>query len=199
MPASFDFPVATQVWTPLALTPAQRTSRSSQTLQTIARLKPGSTTRQATADIDGIAARLQKTYPDTNKKRRFVVGPAIKFIIDQETQQYLIMLLGSVSFVLLIACANVANLQFARATGRLREVALRRALGAGRFTVIAQLVTENILLSLLGAAFGLLVAQWGVVTMRSAMPAEIQRYIVGWKDMHLRWPSSLVYARSRAH
>lgn len=185
MPASFDFPVATQVWTPLALTPAQRTSRSSQTLQTIARLKPGSTTRQATADIDGIAARLQKTYPDTNNKRRFVVGPAIKFIIDQETQQYLIMLLGSVSFVLLIACANVANLQFARATGRLREVALRRALGAGRFTVIAQLVTENILLSLLGAAFGLLVAQWGLVTMRSAMPAEIQRYIVGWKDMHL--------------
>jgi putative ABC transport system permease protein len=185
MPASFDFPLPTQVWTPLALTPEQRTSRSKQTLQSIARLRPGSTIQQATADIGGITARLQNEYPDTNKNRRFMVGPAIKFIIDQETRRYLIMLLGSVAFVLLIACANVANLQFARATGRLREVALRRALGAGRFTVIAQLLTENVLLSLLGAAFGLLVAQWGVVTMRTAMPPEVQRYILGWKDMHL--------------
>ncbi len=185
MPASFDFPLATQVWTPLALTTAQRGSRSSQSLQTIGRLKPGSTIEQASADIGSIAARLQKTYPDTNKNRRFLVGPAIKFIIDHETQRYLIMLLGSVGFVLLIACANLANLQFARASGRLREIALRRALGAGRFNVIAQLVTENVLLSLLGAAFGLLVAQWGVVTIRNAMPAEIQRYILGWKDMHI--------------
>ena len=185
MPSSFDFPLATQVWTPLALTPGQRASRTSQTLETIARLKPGATIQLAAADIGSIAARLRKTYPDTDKNRRFVVGPAIKFMIDHETQQYLVMLLGSVSFVLLIACANVANLQFARATGRLREVALRRALGAGRFTVMAQLVTESVLLSLVGAAFGLLVAQWGVITMRTAMPAEIQRYILGWKDMHI--------------
>ncbi len=185
MPASFDFPLAIQIWTPLALTPTERSSRTAQTMQIIARLKPGVTMQQATADVRGIAAQLQKIYPDTNKNRRFVVGPAIKFIIDQETHRYLIMLLGSVLFVLLIACANLANLQFARASGRLREVALRRALGAARFTVMGQLITENVLLSLAGAAFGLAVAQAGVVAIRDAMPPEIQRYILGWKDIHL--------------
>lgn len=185
VPASFDFPLAIQVWTPLALTPAEQSSRTAQTMQIIARLKPGVTMRQATVDVRGIAAQMQKIYPDTNKNRRFVIGPAIKFIVDQETRRYLVMLLGSVLFVLLIACANLANLQFARASGRLREVALRRALGAARFTVMAQLITENVLLALVGAAFGLVVAQAGVVAIRNAMPAEIQRYILGWKDIHL--------------
>ncbi len=185
MPASFDFPLAIQVWTPLALTSAQRSSRTAQTMQIIARLKPGVTMQQATGDVGRIAAQLQKIYPDTNKNCRFVVGPAIKFIIDQETRRYLIMLLGSVLFVLLIACTNLANLQFARASGRLREVALRRALGAARLTVMAQLITENVVLTVVGGAFGLAVAQAGVVAIRNAMPAEIQRYILGWKDIHL--------------
>ncbi len=185
MSPSFDFPMATELWSPLALTPAQRSARSQHSLQSLARLKPGVTVAQAAAETDGIAARLQKTYPDTNKNRRFAVWPAIKFLVDRETKQYLIMLLGSVLFVLLIACANVANLQFARATGRLREVALRRALGAARWRVISQLVTESFVLSLLGAAFGLLVAKWGMSAIRGGMPAEVERYILGWKDIHL--------------
>lgn len=185
MPASFDFPLATQIWTPIALTPTQWQSRTAQSLEGMARLRDGVTMEQAAADVNAIGARLQKTYPDSNKNRRFLTRPAIKFLVDGETRQYLVVLLGSVSFVLLIACANVANLQFARASGRMREVALRRALGAGRFTVIAQMITENILLALAGAAFGLLIAHWGVVTMREAMPAEVQQYILGWKDMHI--------------
>jgi putative ABC transport system permease protein len=185
MPSSFDFPLATEVWTPMGLTPEQRSSRTSQTLQSIARLKPGRTVEQAAAEIDGIAARLEKSYPDTNKNRRFLVWPILKLIVGTETHQYLIMLLGSVMFVLLIACANVANLQFARATGRLREIAVRRALGAGRWRVIAQLVTESVLLSFIGAGLGLLVAYWGLNLIRGGMPAEIERYVLGFKDIQL--------------
>jgi putative ABC transport system permease protein len=185
MPSSFDFPLATELWTPLALSPEDSESRSAQTLQSIARLKPGYTVKQAAADVDGIAGRLAKAYPDTNKNQHFVVLPALRFLVDHETEQYLVMLLGSVLFVLLIACVNVANLQFAHATGRLREVALRRALGASRWRVISQLVVESVLIALVGAICGLVVAKWGINVMRAGMPPEIARYILGWKDLQL--------------
>jgi putative ABC transport system permease protein len=185
LPASFQFPLASEIWTPMALTPAQRMSRRAQTIQSIGRLKPGRTVQQAEAEIASIAARLEKLYPDSNKDRRFLVWPALKFLVGYETKQYLTMLLGSVVFVLLIACVNVANLQFARAAGRSREVAVRRALGAGRGRIITQLLTENVLLALVAAALGLLVANWGLSMMRAGMPAEVQRYILGWNDIQL--------------
>ena len=111
--------------------------------------------------------------------------PMQRFLVDYETNQYLIMLLVSVIFVLLIACVNVANLQFARATGRLREVAVRTAMGAARWRVIAQLVTESVILALGGASLGLLVAAWGINLIRAGMPPEIERWILGWRDIHL--------------
>jgi putative ABC transport system permease protein len=185
MPANYDFPLATEIWTPVALKPAQRGSRSAEMLTSIGRLKPGRTIQQAAAELDSTGARLAKAYPETNKNRRFMLWSALKFLTDPMTKQYLVMTLGSVFFVLLIACVNVANLQFARATGRLREVAVRTALGAGRARIVVQLLTESILLSLLGAAFGLVVAKWGIDLMKNGMPPEIQRYILGWKEIHL--------------
>ena len=185
MPASFDFPLATEIWTPMALTPVQRPSRTAQILQSVARLKPGRTVEQAAAEISSIGARLEKLYPASNKNRRFLVWPALKFVVDYETRQYMVMLLGSVAFVLLIACANVANLQFARATGRSREVAVRRALGASRARIVTQLLTESVLLSIAAAALGLVIARWGLRAMQNGMPPEIQRYILGWNQMQL--------------
>ena len=185
MPASFDFPLAAELWTPMALTADQRASRSSQIVSTVARLKPGRGIEQARSEVAGIGARLQKSYPDTNARRSFQVLPLHRILVDGETEQYLQMLLGSVLFVLLIACVNVANLQFARATGRLREVAVRTALGAGRGRVIVQLVTESLLLSLAGALVGLGVAKWGILLVRDNMPPEIMRFIVGWQNMQL--------------
>ena len=151
----------------------------------MARLKPGRGIEQTAGELASIGTRLQKSYPDSNKGRSFMVWPLHRKMVDSETEQYLKMLLGSVVFVLLIACVNVANLQFARATGRLREVAVRTALGAGRVRVIVQLVTESVLLSLTGAIFGLIVAKVGIALIRNNMPPEIQRYILGWQNMQL--------------
>jgi putative ABC transport system permease protein len=185
MPRGYDFPMATDIWTPMGLKPEQRSSHGTQILESIAQLKPGRTLQQVAAEINGIAARLEKSYPETNKNRRFVVWPAIRLFLDITTHQYLIMLLGSVLFVLLIACANVANLQFARATGRLREVAVRRALGASRWRLILQLVVESTLLSLAGAALGLFVAEWGIRLLHLGMPPEVERYVLGFKNVQV--------------
>src|SRR5258708_35554349 len=143
------------MWRATALKAGQGSSRSAEMLMAIGRVKPGRTVQQVEAEITSTAARLAKAYPETNKNRSFMVWPSLKFLTDPMTRQYLMMTLGSVLFVLLIACVNVANLQFARATGRLREVAVRTALGAGRGRIILQLLTESILLSLMGPVFGL--------------------------------------------
>lgn len=185
MPPTFQFPLAVDIWTPMALSPERRTSHTAEVLQSIARLKPGRTIDQAAAEINGIAARLETSFPQTNKNRRFVVWPALRLFLDYTTRQYLILLMGAVLFVLLIACTNVANLQFARATGRIREVAVRRALGASRWRLIVQLIVESTLLSFCGALLGLLVAQWGIRLLHYGMPAEVERYVLGFKDLEL--------------
>ena len=185
MPGTFNFPMGTELWTPMGLTPEQRNSRTAQSLGSIARLTPGRTVDQTAAEVNGIAARLEKAFPESNRNRRFVVWPAMRTLIDYETSQYLVVLLGSVLFVLLIACANVANLQFARATGRLREMAVRRALGASRARLMVQLIVESTLVAFAGAALGLLLAQWGTKMIRDGMPPEVERWVLGFRDIHV--------------
>ena len=185
MPPKVIFPVATQLWTPLALSPQEWNSRRNQRLGSIARLKHGVSVEQASAELDGIAIRLEKLYPESNKNRRFIAISSHRFLVGDYNHDYVIMLLSAVLFVLLIACVNVANLQFARATGRLREIAVRTALGAGRWRIISQFVSECVLLSVGGAVLGLFVAEWGLHLIRAGMPAEIEKYIIGWKEIHL--------------
>jgi putative ABC transport system permease protein len=185
MPASVNFPLPTELWTPLALTLEQRHSRTNQSLTVIARLKPGRTLPQAAAEIDGIARRLAAQYPDTNKNRRFLVRSTLEFLIGAENRQYALLLFWSVMFVLLIACGNVANLQYARATGRAREIALRTALGAARWRLVAQVVMECVVLSVGGAIAGIALAEWGLDMIRAGMPPRIGKYIVGWQQIHL--------------
>ena len=185
MPEKSEFPITAELWTPLALDPEEMHSRTKRQLDAMGRLKPGRTAAQAAAEIDAIGARLARQYPDTNKNRRFVALPVRQFLIGPYTGQYVLMLFGAVLFVLLIACANVANLEFARATGRTREVAVRTALGAGRGRLVAQFLTESVLLCLLGAALGLLVASWGLDLNRAGMPPEVEKHVLGWKDISL--------------
>src|ERR1041384_6107251 len=143
-------------------------------MHVIGRLKPGVTVAAARAEMDGIAANLERQYPDENAHRGVTVVPALESLVG-DVRPALLILLGAVALVLLIACVNVANLLLARATQRPREMAIRAALGANRLRVIRQLLTESILLSIVGGALGLLIAMWGTSVLVSLSLEDLPR------------------------
>lgn len=142
--------------------------------QGIARLKPGVTFAQAQADLDSVGNSLANTYPDADKGTSITIVP-LKEDIVSNVQQILLVMLGAVGFVLLIACANVANLLLARSTGRAREFAIRVAMGARQTRIVRQLLTESVLLSLAGGILGLIIAKWGTSAVLAALPGTLPR------------------------
>ena len=143
-------------------------------LQGVGRLKPGVSVEQGEADLDQIMANLALAYPNTNKGHGAKVSPLKERIVGN-IGPVLWLLLGAVGFVLLIACVNVSNLLLARSTGRTREFAIRTALGAGRWRLIRQSLTESLLLALTGGTLGLIVAGWGTQAALAALPTTVPR------------------------
>ena len=166
MPPGFEFPIQNEpveLWTPIAAdasgTDPVTGQRGAHFLRVIGRLKPGVTHEQAQSELTAIAARLEQQYPDNNTRRSLRIESAHSALVG-DVRPMLILFLCAVATVLLIACANVANLLLARATGRHKEMAIRSALGASRVRVIRQLLTESVLLSIAGGSVGLLLAVW---------------------------------------
>jgi len=185
MPKGFDFPLPAEAWIPLSLETKQRLERDDRWVWVLAKLKPGVRFSAAATEMQGIAQRQAELYPDTNKGWQLRPLLLRDFVTGNLTLQYTLLLLGAVGFVLLIACADVANVQFARMSGRETEFAVRAALGGSRWRVVRQLLMESTLMSLGGAVVGLFLAQWSLTLILSHMPPDVARYVAGWKYIGL--------------
>ncbi|HWM94065.1 MAG TPA: ABC transporter permease [Thermoanaerobaculia bacterium] len=169
MPQGFAFPVSQEVWVPMRLDPLKTPRGRGETLEVFGRLRDGVSIEQARAELGGIAQALAKQFPETNEGRGVVIKPYTDEYIGEEPRALIVIMLAICLAVLLLACVNVASLIMARASKRTREIAIRSSLGADRRRLISQLLTESVLLSLVGALLGVLLAYVGIKVFNAAI------------------------------
>ena len=179
-----EFPVGAQLWTPIDFGPSVAADRSNHFLVVLGRLAKDATPSTATADLQRVANRLGAQFPSTNQGHGVRV---IRLVEDATngTRQFVLVLMGAAVFVLMLACVNVANLQLALAASRQREIAVRLGLGASRWQLIRQLLVESTVLASLGGAAGILLSSWGMVLLRSDIPAFIVEHVPGLAHVHI--------------
>jgi len=171
MPADFQFPTRTEMWIPLTMDLQNWQQRGGHYLGGLGRLRPGATLEAAQADLNAIAARAEKAFPDSNSGWDTTLKTLQETVVGK-VRPAMITLTAAVGFVLLIACVNLANLLLSRSSSRRKEIGIRNALGAGRGTLVAQMLTESVLLSGIGAAFGLALA-WAGTRLLTKMTPDI--------------------------
>ncbi len=184
MPSDFDFPLTNDLWAPLSLPLPAQSDRSDHTLNALALLKPQVSVQQARTEAGQIGARLERQYPRTNDSRGINVVP-LRSVINEVTDRFVLILLGSAAFTLLLACANVGNLQLARAVSREKEISIRAALGASRYQIARQLFAESLLIAAGGGLLALLLASWNLAFTKSTIPPEAFVFVTGLRTMHI--------------
>lgn len=187
MPERFNFPKGAEVYAPLAMTPEMMKSRGSHSFYVLGRLKREASIVSAQAELDHVTARLEQQFPETNKGWGATIFPVVADTVRTYDTALWIMM-GAVGFVLLIACANVANLMLARASGRRKEIALRTALGASRWRIVRQLLTESLIVALVGGGVGTLIGFWGIDALRAGNPADAAKFAPGWYQLGINAP-----------
>jgi len=186
LPEHFNYPKGGEIYVPLEFTPQLVKNRRMHGYYVVGRLKPGVSIKSAQSEIDNITARLEQQYPNDNAGWGATVFPIVADTV-RAYDTVLWVVMAAVAFVLLIVCANVANLMLARASGRQREIALRAALGASRWRIVRQLLTESVIVALLGGALGVLIAFWGIDALRAANPGDAARFAPGWHQLGLNF------------
>jgi putative ABC transport system permease protein len=175
----YEWPQGADLWMPMVITTEMRRDRARHSLQVAGLIKQGVTMAQAQRETEQIARRIAEQYPDTDKGRGVNLMRLPGHAADYYLRQLVALLAGGVIFVLLIACLNVANLQLVQAASRQKEIAIRSALGANRGSLIRQLLTESLMLSLVGAVLGLLIAPWVIDYAKVSLPHDIRQYLPG--------------------
>jgi putative ABC transport system permease protein len=179
MPPKFMFPETQRLWVPLAPY-YESTARDVRALQVFARLKPGVSAEQASTDLAGVTGRLATTYPKENEGWGALIRPLKDWMIPDQVELVILAMMGAVTLVLLIACSNVANLLLARASVRHREISIRAALGAGRLRIIRQLLTEAVIIGLLSAPLGIVLAWATLALLDRGIPPDSVPYFIHW-------------------
>jgi putative ABC transport system permease protein len=195
MPPNFDFPIGNELWVPLAMTPQGLAARDGRHLFVVGRLVDGVSMEQAAAEMNAIARELGRIHPAD--RGHGVLIRRIREVINTVTSRFVLVSFAAAGFVLLLGCANVTNLQLARMNARMREAAIRSAIGASRWRIARQLLVENVMLASLGGALGALLGWWALDLERASIPPQVYKWVAGLQAMEVN-PGVLLFSAGAA-